>query len=74
MDGVEGVFNCDSFEVASRHLETQREVKVDLLDGRFGEHLLQYRWISDGAGGGVHLPVFWSVCPVGEMEDSFDTV
>ena len=53
---IESIFDCNTFQVSCSDFEAEREVKIDLLDRRFGEHLLQYRGVLHCACGGVELP------------------
>ena len=56
VNGIERILDRDTLHVPRSDFEAEWEVKVDLLDGRFGEHLLQDRRVLDGACGGVDLP------------------
>ena len=40
VNGIQGVLYCNTFQIPCGDLEAEREVQVDLLYGRCGEHLL----------------------------------
>ena len=41
MDGIQCILNRDTFQVPCSDFESQREVQINLLDGRSSEELLQ---------------------------------
>jgi hypothetical protein len=57
VDRVKGVLDGDALQVARRHLHAEREVQVDLLDGRRRQELLEDFLLLDACRGAVDLPV-----------------
>ena len=41
MDRVQSVFDGDAFQVSGSHFQSERKVKVDLLDRRGSQHLFE---------------------------------
>lgn len=58
VDSVQRVLDGDAAQVPRRHLQAEREVQVDLLDRRLGEHQLEEGLLGlvDGQGGFVDAP------------------
>lgn len=56
VDSVHGVFNGNAFEIPCRYFHPQREVQINLLDGRVGKHGLEDSRVLDRVGRRVDLP------------------
>ena len=47
VDCVQSIFDGNAFQVPGSHFQPKRKVKVDLLDGRRGQHLLEGIFVID---------------------------
>lgn len=57
INSITGILNRDALQVSRRNLQSKREVKVDLLDWRDREVLLEPFLLLDGGWGLVDAPV-----------------
>lgn len=57
MNCVQSILDGDAFEIPRSNFESQREMQVNLLDGRVCEKLLQSFLVLQGCRGSVELPI-----------------
>lgn len=56
VDSIHGILDSYTFQVSRRDFQAQREVEVNLLEGRVGQVNLQQLWLLDRVGRGIDLP------------------
>ena len=56
VDSVHGILDGDAFEIAGGHLQAQREVQIDLLDGRLDEVQLEVVLVVYARWRGIEFP------------------